>query len=94
MNEINNYFNSLLQLTNLFSNISDLNSFFEDSHNNLLNESKKIDVTSIKMAALNKYCIYINKAKINAKLANGKFPSGILISFDWYPTENQLNYTK
>ena len=94
MDEINKYFSSLLQLTSLFSNINDLNNFFDDSHGILLNNSNKIDLTSIKMTALNKYCIYIKRAKINAKFANGKFPIGILISFDWYPTENQLNYTK
>jgi hypothetical protein len=94
MDEINKYFSSLLQLTSLFSNINDLNNFFDDSHGIFLNNSNKIDLTSIKMTALNKYCIYINRAKINAKFANGKFPIGILISFDWYPTENQLNYAK
>ena len=83
MNEINNYFNSL---NNLYSNIEDLNSF------KLLNKS--IDESSIKMTALNKYCLYISKANLNSIFSNGKIRHGILISLNWYPSENEVNYTK
>jgi hypothetical protein len=110
MYEINNYFDSLKELNSLFSNMVDLNSFFEDdkmicefqnqnkksTNNDPHNESlkKSIDESTIKIAALKKYCLYISKAKLNSRLPNGQIPHGILISFNWYPNENQLNYTK
>ena len=101
LNQLNTLFSNMDDLNSFLLDDEEMipenqNQSVNFAKNNLLNESinKSIDETSIKMTALNKYCLYISKAKINTIFHNRNILHGILISFDWYPSENQLNYIK
>jgi hypothetical protein len=89
INEINVYRQMILKINKSFvqsiDETCDKNMCDVNNYNGIIN-----DKDYIKKNILKSYCLHIenqNKSKI-------KYPIGIIITFDWYPSENEIRFLK
>jgi hypothetical protein len=69
--------------------ICDKNMCDINGYNEIIN-----DKDSIKKNILKSYCIYIQNILELDDECNTMYPIGILITFDWYPSENEIQFLK
>ena len=95
INDVSNYrqmiFKKYQSFIKCIDEICDKNMHeINDIDYNMTNVISINDINDIKKTIIKNYCLYIENQS-NSKII---YPIGALISFDWYPSENEINFLK